>query len=74
MAYFADGSRVPDGMTLQYHREDEPLVRLFLDDDRTRRLDRLWDEHRFISQQPVAENDGATRLSILRRCSNNERA
>ncbi len=25
MAYFADGSRVPDGMTLRYHREDEPL-------------------------------------------------
>jgi NDP-sugar pyrophosphorylase family protein len=25
MAYFADGSRVPDGMTLTYHREDEPL-------------------------------------------------
>jgi NDP-sugar pyrophosphorylase family protein len=25
MAYFADGSRVPDGMSLTYHREDEPL-------------------------------------------------
>jgi NDP-sugar pyrophosphorylase family protein len=25
MAYFADGSRLPDGMTLEYHREDEPL-------------------------------------------------
>lgn len=25
MAYFADGSRVPDGMTLHYHREEEPL-------------------------------------------------
>jgi NDP-sugar pyrophosphorylase family protein len=25
MAYFADGSRVPDGMSLSYHREDEPL-------------------------------------------------
>src|SRR5690242_7382249 len=25
MAYFADGSRVPDGMSLHYHREDEPL-------------------------------------------------
>ncbi|MFO0807798.1 MAG: DUF1592 domain-containing protein [Gemmataceae bacterium] len=40
-----------------YHREDEPLIRLFLDDERTKQLDRLWDEHRFISQQPVAEND-----------------
>jgi mono/diheme cytochrome c family protein len=40
-----------------YHREDEPLARLFLDDGQKRRLDRLWDEHRFISQQPVAENN-----------------
>jgi hypothetical protein len=40
-----------------YHREDEPLIRLFLDDEQKRRLDRLWDEHRFISQQSVAENN-----------------
>src|SRR5207302_6505049 len=40
-----------------YHREDEPLIRLFLDDEQHRRLDRLWAEHRFISQQPVAENN-----------------
>ncbi len=39
-----------------YHREDEPLARLFLDEEQKRRLDRLWEEHRFISQQPVAEN------------------
>jgi hypothetical protein len=38
-----------------YHREDEPLIRLFLDDDQKRRLDHLWEEHRFISQQPLAE-------------------
>jgi NDP-sugar pyrophosphorylase family protein len=25
MAYFADGSRLPDGMALTYHREDHPL-------------------------------------------------
>jgi NDP-mannose synthase len=25
MAYFADGSRLPDGMSLRYHREEEPL-------------------------------------------------
>jgi NDP-sugar pyrophosphorylase family protein len=25
MAYFADGSRIPDGMSLRYHREEEPL-------------------------------------------------
>jgi hypothetical protein len=39
-----------------FHREDEPLERLFLDEGQKRRLDRLWAEHRFISQQPVAEN------------------
>ena len=40
-----------------YHREDEPLARLFLDADQKRHLDQLWDEHRFISQQPIAENN-----------------
>ncbi|QJW99296.1 DUF1592 domain-containing protein [Frigoriglobus tundricola] len=40
-----------------FHREDEPLVRLFLTDAQTRRLDRLWTEQRFISRQPVAEYD-----------------
>ena len=39
-----------------YHREDEPLVRLFLDEEQTRRLDRLWEEHRFISQWPITEH------------------
>jgi hypothetical protein len=39
-----------------YHREDEPLVRLFLDDEQGRRLDRLWAEHRFITQWPVTEH------------------
>jgi len=39
-----------------YHREDEPLVRLFLDDESGRRLDRLWEEHRFITQWPVTEH------------------
>jgi hypothetical protein len=39
-----------------YHREDEPLARLFLDEEQRRHLDRLWEEQRFISQQPVAEN------------------
>ena len=40
----------------QFHRDDEPLVRLFLDDEQSRRLDRLWEEHRFISQWPISEN------------------
>ena len=39
-----------------YHREDEPLIRLFLNDEQKRRIDHLWAEHRFISQQPLAEN------------------
>ncbi|HVR87623.1 MAG TPA: DUF1592 domain-containing protein, partial [Planctomycetota bacterium] len=39
-----------------FHRDDEPLVRLFLDDAQTKRLDRLWEEHRFISQWPVTEH------------------
>ena len=40
-----------------FHREDGPLVRLFLDAEQQRRLDHLWAEHRFISRQPVAENN-----------------
>ncbi len=40
-----------------FHREDEPLERLFLDAEQQRRLDQLWAEHRFISRQPVAENN-----------------
>jgi hypothetical protein len=39
-----------------YHREDEPLARLFLDDEQARRLERLWSEHRFITQWPVTED------------------
>jgi hypothetical protein len=39
-----------------FHREDEPIIRLFLDAEAKRRIDRLWEEHRFISRQPVAEN------------------
>ena len=40
-----------------FHREDEPLVRLFLTDEQTRALDRMWVEQRFVSRQPVAEYD-----------------
>jgi hypothetical protein len=49
---------VPEDETVtlkMFHREDEPLVRLFLDDAQARRLDRLWTELRFISRQPAAE-------------------
>jgi hypothetical protein len=40
-----------------FHREDEPLIRLFLSEEDARQLDRLWLEQRFISRQPVAEYD-----------------
>jgi hypothetical protein len=41
----------------QYHREDDMLGRLFLDDAQQGRLDQLWEEHRFVSQWPLAENN-----------------
>jgi hypothetical protein len=40
-----------------FHREDEPLRRLFLSEAETKHLEHLWAEHRFISRQAVAEND-----------------
>ncbi len=40
-----------------FHREDEPLERLFLNAVQKATLDKLWVEHTFISKQPVAEND-----------------
>ncbi len=36
-----------------FHREDEPLMRLMLDESEQRRLDRLWDELRFVSQDAL---------------------
>jgi hypothetical protein len=39
-----------------FHREDEPLKRLFTDDESYKRLDHAWEELRFISQAPVVEN------------------
>ncbi len=40
-----------------FHREDEPLIHLFLDAQQQDRLARLWLEHRYISRQPVTENN-----------------
>jgi hypothetical protein len=40
-----------------FHREDEPLIRLFLDKDQYERLEKLWAEHRFVSRQAIAENN-----------------
>lgn len=39
-------------LTLLY-REDDHLARLMLDDDQTAQLDRLWDELRYVSLEPV---------------------
>ena len=40
-----------------FHREDEPLERLFLSTEQSKELNRLWVAHRLISRQPVAEFD-----------------
>jgi hypothetical protein len=40
-----------------YHREDEPLRRLFLDEAETTALDRLWDEMLFVSEAPLKQID-----------------
>lgn len=40
-----------------FHREDEPLMRMFLSDEQARTLDRLWHEQRFVSRQAAAEYD-----------------
>jgi hypothetical protein len=37
----------------QFHREDEHLVRLLLNEAEKREIDRLWDELRFVSQDPL---------------------
>ena len=36
-----------------FHREDEGLSRLMLDPDERQRLDRLWDELRYVSQDAI---------------------
>ena len=40
-----------------FHREDEPLRSLFLDETQTAELERLWNEHRFITKFPIVENE-----------------
>lgn len=39
-----------------FHREDEPLLRMFLDANQTQRLNHLWEEHQFVSRQAEAED------------------
>jgi hypothetical protein len=45
------------GFTLTfYHQEDEHLKRLLLSDSEKQEIDRLWEEFRFISQDPLRQN------------------
>jgi hypothetical protein len=45
-----------------YYREDEPLRRLMLNDEETRRLDRLWSELHFISRDALKLVDAFLQL------------
>jgi hypothetical protein len=46
----------------QFHREDEPLVRLMLDDAQRTRLDRLWEELHFVSRDVLTIVDSYAQL------------
>ncbi len=46
--------RDAQGSVFLYHREDEPLRRLLLDEAGRTELDRLWDELDFVSEQAFA--------------------
>ena len=46
--------RDAQGSLFLYHREDEPLQRLLLDEAGKTELDRLWNELDFVSEQPFA--------------------
>ncbi|MEZ6046169.1 MAG: DUF1592 domain-containing protein [Planctomycetaceae bacterium] len=51
---------VDEGISIVlYHREDEPLTRLMLTSEETNRLDKLWTELRYVSQ------DALTSLVVL---------
>jgi hypothetical protein len=45
-----------------FHREDEPLRRLMLDEAETARLDRYWEELHFISQDALTQVDAFAQL------------
>ena len=45
-----------------FHREDEPLCRLMLDDAQTAKLNRLWDELRYISRDAITLVDAFEQL------------
>lgn len=46
--------RDAQGSLFLYHREDEPLRRLLLDEEGRAELDRLWNELQFVSEQAFA--------------------
>lgn len=45
-----------------FHREDEPLMRLMLDDTERASLDRLWDELRYVSRDALTIPDAYAQL------------
>jgi hypothetical protein len=45
-----------------YYREDDHLVRLMLDEEQTKTLNRLWDELRYVSQDALALVDALEQL------------
>ncbi|MGH7139640.1 MAG: DUF1592 domain-containing protein, partial [Pirellulales bacterium] len=54
---------VDEAITLaQFHREDEPLARLMLDDAQRARLDRLWEELHFVSRDALTIVDSYAQL------------
>jgi hypothetical protein len=46
----------------QFHREDEPLSRLMLDKAETAKIDRLWEELRWVSQDALTQVDAYAQL------------
>jgi len=48
-------------LTLRY-REDDQLVRLMLNEQEAAELERLWDEMRFVSRQPLQQLDAFNQL------------
>jgi mono/diheme cytochrome c family protein len=56
--YLYHAKIVPDDEVIclrMFFREDDALVRLFLDDARKQQLDRLWATLRWVSQEPLVE-------------------
>ncbi|MBI3865173.1 MAG: DUF1592 domain-containing protein, partial [Planctomycetia bacterium] len=54
---------VDEAVTLAlFHREDEPLKRLMLDDEQSARIDRLWKDLKFVSHEPTELVDAYNQL------------